>query len=104
MVSDLDAFIRFVSGQYDVPIENMIVLGHSVAAVLVSAWVHDYAPPIRAMILATPALRIKLYVPLAVPGLRLLRAVRSRSFIKSYVRATMLTHDRRRRRTMKTTR
>ena len=37
----------------------------------VAAWVHDYAPPIRAMVLATPAFRVKLYVPLAVPLLRL---------------------------------
>ena len=71
----------------------MIVLGHSVAAVLVSAWVHDYAPPIRGMILGTPALRIKLYVPLAMPGLRLWQAIRGKAFIKSYVKAKMLTHD-----------
>ena len=51
MVRDLDEFVRFVSARYDVPIENMVVLGHSVAAVLVSAWVHDYAPPVRAMVL-----------------------------------------------------
>ncbi len=93
MVADLDAFVRFVSATYDVPIENMVVLGHSVAAVMVSAWVHDYAPPIRAMVLATPALRIKLYIPFAILGLRLLNAIRSKSFIKSYVKARMLTHD-----------
>jgi len=93
MVADLDAFVRFLSLSYDVPIENMVVLGHSVAAVMVSAWVHDYAPPIRAMVLATPALRIKLYVPFAIPGLRLLQAVRPKSLIKSYVKAKMLTHD-----------
>jgi alpha-beta hydrolase superfamily lysophospholipase/SAM-dependent methyltransferase len=93
MVADLDAFVRFLSGKFDVPIENMVVLGHSVAAVMVSAWVHDYAPPIRAMVLATPALRIKLYVPFAIPGLRLLQAARPKSFIKSYVKAKMLTHD-----------
>ena len=36
-----------------------------------AAWVHDYAPPIRAMILAVPAFRVKLYVPFAIPFLRL---------------------------------
>src|SRR5262249_16417180 len=54
---------------------------------------HDYAPPIRAMILVTPALRVKLYVPLAISGLRLLQGVKHKSFIKSYVKARMLTHD-----------
>ena len=33
----------------------------------VTAWVHDYAPPIRAMILATAAFHVKLYVPFAIP-------------------------------------
>ena len=51
--------------------ENIIVLAHSVGAVTVAAWVHDYAPPIRAMILATAAFRVRLYVPLAIPALRL---------------------------------
>ena len=49
----------------------MVVLAHSVGAVIVAAWVHDYAPPIRGMVLATPAFRVKLYVPFAVPLLRL---------------------------------
>lgn len=93
VVKDLDEFVGHISTTYDLPVENMIVVGHSVAAVLLSAWVHDYAPPIRAMVLATPALRIKLYVPLAIPGLRLLQTVRRKSFIKSYVKSRMLTHD-----------
>jgi SAM-dependent methyltransferase len=59
-----------------------------------AAWVHDYARPIRAMVLATPAFRIKLYVPFAIPALRALQAVRPRSFVKSYVRPSMLTGDR----------
>jgi SAM-dependent methyltransferase len=66
-----------------------------VGAVTVASWVHDYAPPIRALILATPALRVKLYVPFAIPGLRLLQGLKrgQKTFIKSYVKATMLTHD-----------
>ena len=75
------------------PVENMAVLAHSVGAVVIAAWVHDYAPPIRALVLATPALRVKLYVPLAVPGLRALQAVKGKAFIKSYVKSSMLTHD-----------
>src|SRR5207249_5109747 len=53
VIKDLDAFARHVSKEYGIPIENMIVLAHSLAAVTVTAWVHDYAPSIRAMILAT---------------------------------------------------
>jgi alpha-beta hydrolase superfamily lysophospholipase len=93
LVKDVDAFVRHVGTEYEIPIPNMVVLAHSVGAVVVSAWVHDYAPPIRGLILATPALRVKLYVPFAIPALRLLRAVKSKSFVKSYVRPGMLTHD-----------
>ena len=73
----------------------MIVLAHSLAGISVTAWVHDYAPRIKAMVLAAPALAIKLYVPLAIPGLRMLLRLRrgKKTFIKSYVKSKMLTHD-----------
>ena len=32
---------------------------------MASAWVHDYAPRIRCMVLAAPAFVVKLYVPFA---------------------------------------
>ena len=60
-------------------IEEMAIVGHSVGAVGVAAWVHDYAPPIRAMVLATPAFRVKLYVPLAMPALTTMPAENGRN-------------------------
>ncbi len=93
MVQDADEFIHHLSTQFKLPIEGMAVVAQSVGAVLATAWVHDYAPPIRALVIATPALRIKLYVPLAIPGLRVLRKFRPKSFIHSYVKPKMLTHD-----------
>jgi alpha-beta hydrolase superfamily lysophospholipase/SAM-dependent methyltransferase len=93
LVKDVDAFVRHVRDHHGSSLENMIVLAHSVGAVVVSAWVHDYAPPIRAMILATPAFRVRLYVPLAIPSLRLKQKFIGPGYVKSYVRARMLTHD-----------
>jgi alpha-beta hydrolase superfamily lysophospholipase len=93
MVKDVDAFIRHIADRHGFALENIIVLAHSVGAVSVAAWVHDYAPPIRAMILATPAFRVRLYVPLAIPSLRLKQKFLGPSFVKSYVKAKMLTHD-----------
>ena len=93
VIKDVDAFVRHISQRYGIPLENMIVLAHSLAAVTVSAWVHDYAPPIRAQILATAAFDVKLYVPLAIPGLRLLQKFVTTGKVTSYVRATMLTQD-----------
>jgi alpha-beta hydrolase superfamily lysophospholipase len=89
VIKDVDAFARHISNSHGVPTENMIVLAHSLAAVTVTAWVHDYAPPIRAMILATAAFHVKLYIPFAIPFLRTFRP----RFVKSYVKSKMLTHD-----------
>ena len=92
-MKDVDAFVRHIVERHGFALENIIVLAHSVGAVSVAAWVHDYAPPIRAMILATPAFRVRLYVPLAIPSLRLKQKFLGPGFVKSYVKAKMLTHD-----------
>ena len=89
VIKDVDCFARHISKTHGIPIQNMIVLAHSLAAVTVTAWIHDYAPPIRAMILATAAFHVKLYVPFAISFLRMFRP----RFAKSYVKAKMLTHD-----------
>ncbi len=93
VVKDADEFARHLVREHRVALEETAVVAHSVGAVVAAAWVHDYAPPVRAMVLATPALRVKLYVPLAIPSLRALQAVKRKSFVTSYVKSKMLTHD-----------
>jgi alpha-beta hydrolase superfamily lysophospholipase len=93
LVRDADCFAKHVSATHDVAIENMAIVAHSVGAVIAAAWVHDYAPPVRAMVLTCPALRVKLYVPFALPALRLRRRFQKNAFVTSYVRPGMLTHD-----------
>lgn len=90
LVKDLDVFARFVACEHEV---SLAVMGHSVGAVIAAAWVHDYAPPVRALVLASPAFRIRLYVPGAIPLLRALARVRPGASVRSYVRPSMLTHD-----------
>src|SRR6266487_6242224 len=94
VIRDVNAFARHVSERYEIAIENIIVLAHSLAAVSVATWVHDYAPPVRAMILATAAFRVKLYVPFAVPLLRMKQKLFGPSQVKSYVKSKLLTRDR----------
>ena len=60
---------------------------------IAAAWVPDYAPPLRGLILATPAFRVKLYVPFAVPFLRLRQSVLGPGYVKSFIKASMLTRD-----------
>src|SRR5438128_6712940 len=91
VIRDVDAFARHISERYEIPIENMIVLAHSLAAVSVAAWVHDYAPPIRAMILATAAFHVKLYVPFAVPLLRMKQKLFGPGPVQGYVTSKLLT-------------
>lgn len=92
-VRDVDDFVAFIQREHGVTIEDIAVVAQSVGAVLAATWAHDYAPRIRCMVLASPAFDINLYVPLARPGLTLLRQLRGNFFVKSYVRPSMLTHD-----------
>jgi alpha-beta hydrolase superfamily lysophospholipase/SAM-dependent methyltransferase len=93
LVRDVDSFFQHVKEAHGIAMEEMIIVAHSVGAVVATAWVHDYAPPIRGLVLATPAFRVRLYVPLAVPALRLRQKLFGGGYVKSYVKARMLTHD-----------
>ncbi len=93
LIADVDSFVHYVSKTHGIAFEDMILVAHSVGAVIVAAWVHDYAPRIRGLVLATPALRVKLYVPFAVPMLRLKEMLFGPGFVRSYVKSHMLTHD-----------
>lgn len=92
-VRDVQTFIDHISARHDMAVEDIAVLAQSVGAVVVSAWAHDYAPKIRALVLASPAFKVKLYVPFARPGLKLMRALRGNFFVNSYVKAKYLSHD-----------
>ncbi|MCH4248921.1 MAG: bifunctional alpha/beta hydrolase/class I SAM-dependent methyltransferase [Acinetobacter populi] len=92
-VKDIQYFVQHIQDKYQIKAENIAVIGQSVGAVLAATWVHDYAPQIRALCLASPAFDIKLYVPFARAGLTALNKLRGNFFITSYVKAAMLTHD-----------
>lgn len=92
-VRDIQTFTTHIAEVHGIPLERTAVIAQSVGAVLASTWVHDYAPPIRALVLASPAFRVKLYVPFARPGLKLMQRLRGKFFVNSYVKAKFLTHD-----------
>lgn len=92
-VRDMDEFVRFAAGREGLQLKDVAVVAQSVGAVLAATWVHDYAPDIRCLTLASPAFKVKLYVPLAVPGLKLMHKLRGNFFVNSYVKAKFLTHD-----------
>jgi len=93
LVKDLDIFVRHINQQHNIPTENIAVVAQSVGAVIAATWVHDYAPKIRALVLASPALRVKLYVPFAIPSLRFVNRFGLMKTVQSYVKSKLLTHD-----------
>jgi len=92
-VRDVQTFIEHIQAQYGVEAGDIAVLAQSVGAVLVATWAHDYAPRVRCLVLASPAFKVKLYVPFARPGLALMQKLRGNFFVNSYVKAKFLTHD-----------
>ena len=92
-VRDVQTFAEHVGREHGFTMSSIAVVAQSVGAVLAATWVHDYAPPIRALVLASPAFRVKLYVPFARRGLALLYKLRGTFFVNSYVKAKFLTHD-----------
>ncbi|MDP9588367.1 UNVERIFIED_ORG: alpha-beta hydrolase superfamily lysophospholipase/SAM-dependent methyltransferase [Shinella zoogloeoides] len=95
-VRDLDCFVRHIMETGGFAISDIAVVAQSVGAVLAATWMHDYAPDIRALVLAAPAFDVKLYVPFAKEGIALWQKLKGRFFVNSYVKARFLTHDRER--------
>jgi len=93
LVRDADSFMRHIARHHGIPLEDMAVLGHSVGSVTVAAWLLDFAPPVRAAVLGSPAFDVKLYIPFARAGLELWQRFDPHAQVNSYVQPKMLTHD-----------
>lgn len=93
LVRDLDEFINEIKDKTGASTKQMILCASSLGAVIATAYVHDYAPKLRAMIVATPAFAIRLYVPMALPALKIAKKFGIMKRVSSYVKAQVLTHD-----------
>lgn len=92
-VRDVQTFVDHIGSDHGVPERDIHVIAQSVGAVLIATWAHDYAPRVRGLTLASPAFKVKLYVPFARAGLALMHKLRGLFFVNSYVKAKFLTHD-----------
>lgn len=92
-VRDVNDFVAEVSRVSGRDLQEIAVIAQSVGGVLAATWLHDYAPRVRCAVLASPAFKVKLYVPLARPGLALMQKLRGNFVVKSYVKSKFLTHD-----------
>lgn len=93
LVQDLDQFVSEIKRLTGISHERMMICASSLGAVIATAWVHDYAPKIRGLILGTPAFAIRLYVPFALPALKVAQKAGLMNRVSSYVKAKVLTHD-----------
>lgn len=91
---DLQLFVELILDETQREMHDIMLVASSMGAVVASSWVHDYAPNIRGMVLATPAYNIRLYVPFAIPLLKIARKFALLPTVSSYVKSKMLTHDR----------
>ena len=92
-VRDVQTFVDHITAAHGVAVADMHIVAQSVGAVLVATWAHDYAPVLRGLTLASPAFKVKLYVPFARAGLALMHKLRGHFVVNSYVKPQLLTHD-----------
>ena len=92
-VKDLNSFTGHIQDQFGIDISDMLVIANSVSSTMLLSWVLNYGANIKGCILAAPAFSIKLYIPLALPSLKLLSRFTTHQFVTSYVRSNLLTRD-----------
>ncbi|MDP1588738.1 MAG: bifunctional alpha/beta hydrolase/class I SAM-dependent methyltransferase [Prosthecobacter sp.] len=92
-VRDLDTFFHHLQKAHGLTPERTVVVAHSVGGVVAAAWVHDFAPRIAGLVLATPALEVNLIVPGVLTSIRVMQMLKPDATIKSYVRGSWLTRD-----------
>lgn len=92
-VRDLNVFFHHLQSEHGLVPEKTVVIAHSVGGVIAAAWVHDFAPRIAGLVLATPALDVNLIVPGALASIRMMQKLNANATIKSYVRGSWLTRD-----------
>jgi len=92
-VRDLDSFVKHLKNEYQIKEEDIFIVANSIGGVILSAYVHDFAPNIAGMALLAPAFEIKLYIPFAKQLVTLLTKIKKDAKVMSYVKAKVLTHD-----------
>ncbi|MEY8689085.1 MAG: bifunctional alpha/beta hydrolase/class I SAM-dependent methyltransferase [Leptothrix sp. (in: b-proteobacteria)] len=93
LVEDLEAFVAHIHRRHGIAPQDMVLVANSVGAVIAATWLHDHAPAIRGLVMAAAAFEIKLYIPFAMPGLKLGLGFNPALQVTSYIRAGMLTHS-----------
>ena len=92
-VKDLNSFVGHISQKFNLSPQDTVVIANSVGSVIALSWILNYAPNLKGCVLGAPAFSIKLYIPFALPMLKLLAKISENQFVTSYVRSSLLTRD-----------
>ena len=92
-VRDLASFVNHIKNEYQIKEEDIFIVANSIGGIILSAYIHDFAPNIAGMALLAPAFEIKLYIPFARQLVILLTKIKKDAKVMSYVKAKVLTHD-----------
>jgi alpha-beta hydrolase superfamily lysophospholipase len=92
-VQDLNSFTGHIQQQFGLSPKDTVLIANSVGSVMALSWILNYAPNLKGCILGAPAFSIKLYIPLALPVLKLVSRFSNKRFVTSYVRSSLLTRD-----------
>lgn len=92
-VRDLNSFVQHLRSEHGIDRKELLLVSNSVGSVMAITWLLNYGAVIRGCILGAPAFSIRLYVPLALPAMRLVSRFSSNLFVTSYVKSKMLTRD-----------
>ena len=92
-VRDLASFVNHIKNEYQIKEEDIFIVANSIGGVILSAYIHDFAPNIAGIALLAPAFEIKLYIPFARELVILLTKIKKDAKVMSYVKAKVLTHD-----------
>ena len=92
-VKDLNSFVGHIRAAFGINIKESVLIANSVGSVMALRWILNYGPDVKGCILGAPAFSIKLYIPFALPFLRLVSKFSQYKFVTSYVRSSLLTRD-----------
>lgn len=92
-VKDLNSFMGHIHKTFGINTRDTILVANSIGSVMAVFWILNYGSNLKACILGAPAFSIKLYIPLALPMLRIVSKFSTQQFVSSYVRSSLLTRD-----------
>ncbi|MDH5324706.1 MAG: bifunctional alpha/beta hydrolase/class I SAM-dependent methyltransferase [Gammaproteobacteria bacterium] len=93
-VKDLNSFAGHIRQTYGIQVRDTVLVANSVGSVMAVRWILNYGANVKGCILGAPAFSIKLYIPFALPFLRVFKRFSPHLFVSSYVRSGLLTRDR----------